>query len=674
MPAPRPERRPVEATLHGDTRVDPYAWLREKSSPEVRAHLEAENAYTEESLGHTRALVQTLYDELLGRIQETDVSTPAPRGDWEYYHRTFEGKEYRVYCRRPRGGSFDDEQVLVDGNALAEGHEYFSLGTVATSPDGHLLAYSTDTDGSEAYAVRFRDLRTGTDLPDVIPGTKWSLCWANDGSVLYTVPDAIDRPYRVMRHVLGTDAADDTVVFEESDQRFYVSVDRGADDQRILIHAGGKTTNEVLWLDAAAPTAGVHVLASRDEGVLVYADSAGEVFLVRTNRDATEFVVKVAEPGQPHTDWATLVPYDPATTIRGITPLAGHVVLEERHGGLDRLRVVDRATGATRLLSFDEPAYALSGASNLEYDTSVFRFAYSSLVTPPSTFDEDLATGDRVLRKQLPVLGYDASRYRVHRVWAKTDDGTEVPISFAARADVPRDGTAPCFLVGYGSYGIAYDPAFRSTWVSLLDRGIVVGIAHIRGGGDLGRAWYEAAKFTTKAITFTDFVACAEHLKAEGWAGDVVAYGGSAGGLLMGAVLNLRPELWSGILAKVPFVDALNTMLDASLPLTVTEYDEWGNPEEADIYAAMRAYSPYDNIVDAAYPPVLATGGLNDPRVGYWEPAKWVARLRDHNTSDAPILFKVNLGAGHGGASGRYGYLRELAFEYGWLMNTLGVS
>ncbi|MFT4625501.1 MAG: oligopeptidase B [Myxococcota bacterium] len=674
MPAPpRPDRRPVETTLHGDTRVDPYAWLRDRDDPRVRAQLEAENAYTEAVMAPGASLVSALYDEMVGRIQQTDRSAPAPRGDWEYYRRTVEGKEYGIECRRPRGGDDSGEQVLVDGNALVVGHEYLSVGVVTVSPDGRILAFSVDVDGSESYTIRFRDLASGEDLPDRIPNTKWSLCWANDGSVLYTVPDAIDRPYQVRRHVLGADPATDAVLFEEADPRFYVSVGRGDDERRLLIHSGGKTTTEVHWLDADAPTA-VSLLVPREEGVLAYAESADDVFLVRTNRDATEFVVKVARPGVAEADWPALVPYDPAVNVRSVSAFAGYIVLGERYRGLDRLRVVDRSTGAQRLLEFDEPAYALSAKENLEYDTTVFRFGYSSLVTPASVYDEDLATGERQLRKRTPVLGYDPSGYRVERVWATADDGTRVPISLAGRADVPRDGTAPCLLFGYGSYGMAYDPSFRSTFVSMLDRGVVVALAHIRGGGDMGRAWYEAAKFTTKSLTFSDFVACTEHLKAEGLVGPVVASGGSAGGLLMGAVLNLRPDLYRGILARVPFVDALNTMLDASLPLTVTEYDEWGNPEQAEIYAAMRAYSPYDNVGAANYPPVLATGGLNDPRVGYWEPAKWVARLRDETTGDAPILFKVNLGAGHGGASGRYEYLREAAFEYAWVARTLEVA
>jgi oligopeptidase B len=672
--APRPERRPVKTALHGEVRVDEYAWLRDKTDPALRPHLEAENAYTAATMAGAKGLEDTLYDEMVGRILQTDMSAPAPKGDWEYYQRTLEGKEYPVYCRRPRGGTDADEGVLVDGNALAEGHDYLSLGTIATSPDGHLLAYSVDTDGSEAYTVRFRDLRTGEALADAIPGTKWSLCWCNDGSVLYTVPDATDRPYRVMRHVLGTAAEDDTLVLEEPDGRFYVSVSRGLDGRRMLIHSGGKTTTEVAWLDADDPASGLQVLVPREEGVLAYATSAGDVLYVRTNRDATEFVVKVATPGTAHTAWPDLLPYDAAVTVRSVTALASHVVLGERYRGLDRLRVIDRATHDVRMLTFDEPAFQLSASSNLEYDTTTFRFAYSSLVTPRTVYDEDLATAARVQRKQQPVLGYDPTKYRVHRVWATVADGTRVPISFAARADLPRNGKAPCLLYGYGSYGMPYDPSFRSSWVSLLDRGLVVGIAHIRGGGDMGRAWYEAAKFETKALTFSDFVSCAEYLKVHQWVGPVVATGGSAGGLLMGAVLNLRPALWAGILAKVPFVDALNTMLDATLPLTVTEYDEWGNPEEENIYTAMKAYSPYDNVATAPHPPVLATGGLNDPRVGYWEPAKWVASLRDHTTSDHPILFKVNLGAGHGGASGRYEYLRELAFEYAWVATTLEVA
>lgn len=671
---PKPEARPVEATHHGDTRVDRYAWLRDRDDPKVRAHLDAENAYTEALTEGLKPRVETVVQEVVGRLQETDATPPARRGDWGYYRRTVEGLEYKIWCRKPWPEG--PEQVLLDENLLAEGQDYMKLGVREVSPAGDLLAYSTDHEGNENYTLRVRRLSTGEEEPDVIPNTRYSLAWANDGrTFFYTVADAMDRPHQVIRHTLGADPAEDEVVFEETDERFHVSVDRSGDGRRLLIHTGGKTTTEVWSLDAERPQDAPVCVWARREGVEAYVASGGDVLYARTNDTHPNFRLLVSQDGG--ASWSACVAGDAEVYLDGLEVFHEHLVLWERFAGSQRLRVLDRSQGSSYLVDFDEPAYALSPEPNLEYRTSVFRYAYSALSTPKTTYDLDLETRARTTVKQEPVLGgFKREDYEVERHYAVAQDGTRVPISLARRRGVPSDGTAPGLLFGYGAYGLSYDPGFRSTWVSLLDRGVVVAIAHIRGGGENGAGGYEQGKFLQKRNTFTDFIACAQQLIGAGCvAPDRLAVtGGSAGGLLMGAVVNARPDLFRAVLARVPFVDSLNTMLDATLPLTVTEYDEWGDPNDPVYYAYMKSYAPYENVALQAYPTMLVTAGFNDPRVGYWEPAKWVAKLRDHTTAPHPILLKTNMGAGHAGASGRYGWIREVAFDYAWILEHLQVE
>jgi len=675
MQPPVAPQRPVESTTHGDVRVDPYAWLRERESDEVIAHLKAENAYTKNVAGASHTTADAIYTEVVDRLQETDATPPARRGAFGYYRRTEEGKDYGIHCRTPWGQ--EEEEVLLDENVLAKGHGYHRVGVLAISPDQRRLAYSTDNSGSENFVLRVRELATGEELDDRIENTKYSLAWGSGSDVVYyTVADAIDRPYRVMRHRLGDDPSEDTVVFEESDQRFYVSVERSLDGRCLVIHTGGKTTGEchLIWTDDAEET--VHCVWPRQEGVEAYLYSGGDQLFLRTNQGAPNFQLLTGGWSGTGVEWQPFVVGDLAVYMEEVLVLEGHLVLSERSGCLQRFRVLPRnGAGASWLVDFDDPAYALSAGPNLAYDAQVFRYGYATPRTPNTVFDVDLKTRERANIKQTAVLGgFDTDAYVVHRQFATAPDGTQVPITVCCLKGTPQDGTAPGLLFGYGSYGIPYDPTFRSTLVSLIDRGIVVATAHIRGGGEGGKLWYEDGKFLKKQNTFSDFIACSEELIASGWvSSDALAIsGGSAGGLLMGAVMNARPDLFHAVLARVPFVDSINTMLDDTLPLTVTEYDEWGNPNDPEYYHYMKSYSPYENITEVAYPQLLATAGLNDPRVGYWEPAKWVARLRAHTTSDAPILLRTNMGAGHGGASGRYGWIREVAIDYAWVVHALG--
>jgi len=690
---PRAPARPVELAAHGDVRVDPWHWLRDRDDPSVRAHLEAENAYTAAVLAPTEALQVRLYEEIRGRIQETDVSAPVPFGPWDYFSRTHEGRQYAVHGRRPRGAEPGaDEVVLLDENVLAADGDYFALGGFEVSPDHRLLAYATDHDGSERYALRVRDLDAGTDLADEIEGVYYGLAWSSDSRTLFYVrPDDAVRPFQVWRHTLGTPAETDVLVHQEDDEHFFVSVGRSRTGDLIVVTADSKVTSEVWFLPAADPTAALRVVEPRRHGVeyqVAHHRSAGsgDRFFVLTNADgADDFsvaVVPVATPGREH--WLEVLPHEPGTRREAVDAFTGHLVVSERTGGLEQLRVLDLdrddVTGAVpgpgRLLPMPDPVYSVWTGENLEFDTACLRFGYTSLVVPPSAYDEDLDSGARTLVKQIPVLGgYDPSAYTSARLWTTAPDGIRVPISVVHRTDVAPDGTAPCLLYGYGSYEHSTDPTFSSIRLSLLERGFVFAIAHVRGGGELGRAWYEDGKLAAKRNTFTDFVACAEHLVAAGYTAPdrLGARGGSAGGLLMGAVANLRPDLFRAIVAEVPFVDALTTMLDPSLPLTVTEWEEWGDPlHDPAAYAYMKSYSPYDNVRAADYPAMLVTAGLNDPRVSYWEPAKWVTKLRATKTDDRPVLLKTELGAGHGGPSGRYDVWRDEAMILAFLIDQLG--
>lgn len=677
---PKPPRRPTVLSLHGDDRTDEWYWLRDRDDPAVLAHLESENAYTDAMLAPTVSLRERIFGEITSHIQETDVSAPVPHGPWEYYTRTIAGLQYGIHCRRPRGGG--DEQVLLDENVEASGHEYFSLGGFAVTPDHGVLAYAIDTTGGERHTLRFRDLATGADLEDVVEDVTYGLAWADDNrTCFYVRPDNAMRAYQVWRHALGAATTADVLVFDEPDERFYVSVDRARSGRFVLVETASKTSSETWFVPTAEPGRAPLVVEPRspDHEYSVehhVAAATGDRFLIVTNdagaRNFKLVAAPVDAPGRVH--WTELVAHRDDVRLEEVDAFPGYVVLSERSDGLDRVRVMSATDGTISDVEFPDPVFTSWVGANPEYETTNLRIGYTSLVAPTTDFDVDLTTLARTVVKTQPVPGYDAAQYTSARTWATAPDGTRVPISLVHRRDTPVDGTAPALLYGYGAYEHSVDPAFRASRLSLLDRGFVFAIAHVRGGGELGRAWYEDGRLEHKENTFTDFIAAAEHLRATGYVaeGRLVARGGSAGGLLMGAIANLRPDLFAAIVAEVPFVDVVTTMLDPTLPLTITEWEEWGDPRDAGAYARLKRYSPYDNVRVQPYPAMLVTTGLNDPRVQFWEPAKWVAKLRACTTSDAPVLLRTEMDAGHGGPSGRYDTWHEEALVLAFVCHAAG--
>jgi oligopeptidase B len=675
---PAADRRPHRLTIHGDTRVDEYYWLRDREDPAVLRHLDAENDYTAAMMRHTEGLQERLYREMVGRIQETDLSVPERIDGWYYYSRTEEGLQYPIFCRRH--GSLDaPEEIALDQNLLAEGHDYFRLGALAVSPDHRLLAYSTDTTGAETYTLFVKDLATGQLLAERIDNTSHGVEWAEDNRTLfYTTMDETRRPWRLHRHRLGSDPSEDPIVYEEPDGTVLLSLGKTRSRAFILVDLSSHSSSEVRYLPADQPEAPLRLMAPREPNVEYLVDHHDERFFIVTNDGAPNFRLAeapVSDPGK--ANWRTLIGNDPAVKLDGVDAFRNHLVVYEREDALRHIRVLDLRTGAAHRVGFPEAVYTFRMTDNPEFDTAKLRFVYMSLVTPNSVIDYDLDSREWKLRKQQEVKGgYDPSLYHTERAFAEAPDGTRIPLSLVYRTPLTRDGRRPLVLYGYGSYGSSYDPTFSSNAISLLDRGFVVAIAHIRGGEEMGRAWYENGKLLRKRNTFTDFIAAAEFLLREGYTSRdrLVINGGSAGGLLMGAVLNLRPELFRVAVAEVPFVDVVTTMLDESIPLTVIEYEEWGNPNDPQYYEYMKSYSPYDNVRAQAYPDMLVTAGLNDPRVAYWEPAKWVARLRTLRTAPTRLLLRTNMGAGHSGASGRYDYLREVAFKYAFILDSLGLG
>jgi oligopeptidase B len=666
------------AVKHGDTeRVDPYGGMRNRDDPRVIAYLEAENDYAERVMASTAELQDELYADMLGRIKEDDTSAPYRDGGFLYFSRTFEGRDYPVYYRR-KDEPGSPEEVLLDPNLLAADSDYLSVGVLQPSPDHRLLAYSLDTRGNERYRLIVRNLATGQEVAETIPDTYYSLEWAADSkSFFYTRVDDLNRPHEVWHHVLGTSPDTDRLVYREPDERFYASLSKTLSERWILVQLESNVTTEVRLIDAQKPDEAPRVFAARSQGVEYVVADAGDRFVVMANDTARTFRLAMTPPGDPQAtevdQWSEWLAGRDDVTLADILAFDGYLVRMERRDGLDRLMIHDRKTGDEREVEFAEAPYTLRFDVNTDFESPFVRVRYSSMTRPSVIYDVPLAGGDLVTVKETEVPGYDASKYRTERVWATSHDGTRVPISLMWNVETRGDGPAPLMLYGYGAYGASYDPHFSASRTVLADRGFVVGIAHVRGGGDLGRHWYEAGKLLDKPNTFRDFVACAEYLVAEGWttSSELAISGRSAGGLLMGAVVNMRPDLFHTVVAGVPFVDMLNTMLDANLPLTVLEYEEWGDPGDPTFYEAMAAYSPYDNVRPADYPNILATAGLSDPRVGYWEPAKWVARIRDHHTGDSRILLKTQMGAGHGGPSGRYANLRETAYEYAFVIGTI---
>jgi oligopeptidase B len=674
---PRAKVLPKPITHHGDTRIDNYFWLREKQNPDVAAYLKAENRYTEAVMKPAADLQKQLYEEMVARIKEDDSTVPYRYGGYLYYSRTEKGKQYSLYCRK-EGGPQAPEQLLIDGNTLAAGKEYFRVGNYQPSPDHRLLAYSTDFEGDETYTILIKDLKSGRLLKDQIPNTYYGLEWASDNKTFFYITlDNAKRPYRLWRHILGTASSDDKLIYEEKDERFTVNFSKTRDGEFLLLVLGSLVTSEVRYLPASDASGEFRTFAPRKQDLEYEIDHHQGFFYVRINDTGKNFRLVRTPVARPSPEnWQEVIPHSATVKLEGIDLFLRHLVVWERDNGLRKLRVRPLPSGAEHYVTLPDPVYSLSSQPNREFDTAVFRFGYTSLITPFSVFDYDMNTRSRDLRKQDEVRGYDASRYSSDRLWATAPDGVKVPISVVYRTDFRKDGNGPLLLQGYGAYGLSRDATFSSNRVSLLDRGFAFAIAHIRGGGDLGDQWRDDGKLLRKRNTFTDFIACAEHLIAQRFTSPsrLAIEGGSAGGLLMGAVVNMRPDLFHAVLAKVPFVDVLNTILDPTLPLTVGEYEEWGNPSEKLFYDYMKSYSPYDNVSRKAYPNMFITAGLNDPRVSYWEPAKWTAKLRAMNTGKSIILLKTNMGAGHFGQSGRYDYLKEIALDYAFLLSMMGRS
>ena len=698
MPSADPEppvaaRRPAASTLHGIERTDDYAWLKDPAwqrvmrepdtlDPDIRAYLEAENACKDAFLAPYAALRQQLYAEMRGRMKEDEASVPAPDGAWSYYVRYVEGGEHPLFCRTPRGDEVA-EALLLDGNREAGNEAYFRLGACEHSTDHRRLAYALDLNGSERYRLFVRDIASGAVIDGPIEDARGDVVWAADGeTVFYTVIDENHRPWQVRRHRVGSAAGADPVVYEESDSGFFVGLDKSESGRFVMITAHDHTTSEVRLIEAAAPESAPRLVAARERGIEYEVAHCGGLLYILTNAGgATDFKIVTAPVDAPvdspgRNAWQAWLPHEAGTYVRAQLLFAGHHVRLERVGGLPRIVVTELESGAAHTIAFEEEAYDLALRPGYEFETATLRFVYSSMTTPQQTFDYDMRTRTRTLRKTQEVpSGHDPAAYVTRRLTAVSHDGAEVPVSLLYRRTTALDGTAPLLLYGYGAYGHAIPAAFSTNRLSLVDRGVVYAIAHIRGGSDCGYGWYLDGKLARKTNSFADFIAAAEHLIVEGCTatGRIAAHGGSAGGMLMGAVANLRPDLFASIVAEVPFVDVLNTMCDEALPLTPPEWPEWGNPiEDAEAYRTIAAYAPYENVAAKDYPAIFATAGLTDPRVTYWEPAKWVARLRRLKTDSNPLLLHTNMEAGHGGASGRFKRLEEVAMAYAFVLAVAG--
>ncbi len=680
--SPAPPKPPVArkiaktTTIHGDTLRDDYFWMREKKDPEVRAYLEAENSYTDAVMKPTEPLQKTLYAEMLGRIKETDLSVPFRERGFFYYSRTEQGKSYPIHCRKK---TLDGpEEVILDVNELARGEKFMSVGTWRASDDGNWLAYTTDKSGFRDYDLHVKDLKTGRLLPDTVERVR-SVAWAADNKTLfYATTDPAKRPFRLWRHTVRTDTRTDTLLHDEKDEMFGVGIQRSRSGDYLFFVVSSLTTSEIRYLKADAPTAAFRMVAPRVHDREYYVDHRGDLFYVITNDRGRNKRLVTAPVSDPRPEnWKELIAHRDDVMLEDFDLFSSWGAVYERQDALPRIRVLDFKTGTSHRIEFPEAIYAAGPENNREFDTNKLRIAYESFTTPPAVYDYDVVTKQRTLLKQKEVLGgYDPSRYVSERRYATASDGTRIPISIVYRKGTVRDGKAPLLLGAYGSYGSPSDVEFDSNEISLLDRGVVLALAHIRGGGDLGKKWHDQGRMMTKKNTFTDFIASAEQLIADRYTSrDRLAIeGGSAGGLLMGAVTNLRPDLFHVVISHVPFVDVINTMLDESVPLTVPEFEEWGNPKIKEQYVYMKSYSPYDNLTAKEYPTLLVKTSWDDSQVMYWEPAKYVARLRAVKTDKNPLVFKINMAGGHGGSSGRYDKLRERAFDHAFLIEHLGIS
>lgn len=672
--APRKEKA---ITVHGDCRTDGYYWMRDLNDPDVMKYIEAENAYTDQIMSDSSSLKESLYLELVGRIRETDTSVPVKFGSCHYYSRTEKDRQYKIYCRK-KGSLEADEEIILDLNALAEGHEFCSLGAFEPSPDNEKLLYAVDFSGSEEYDLHVKDLVNGTLCDTAITGVTGDCIWTGDGkTIFYTIYDSARRPYKLYSHLLGSAREDDRLICTENDQAYALFVSKSRSKQFIFLTMRSNTTSEIHFLNAAEPEGSFTMIAPRRHKIEYFAEHIGDHFYIRTNEKALNFKVMITDTASPfRKNWREFIPHRSDVLIEDYDAFRNHLVLYERNDSIRKIRILRIDDGSEHYIDFPETVCYAWASGNLEYDTELLRFAYESPVTSRSVYDYNMNEKTKVLKKQDEVKGYDPSQYETKRVYAVSHDGTKVPVSLFYRKGMIRNGSNPLFLIGYGAYGICYDPAFSPHRLSLVDRGFIYAIAHVRGGKDMGAQWYLDGKLLKKKNSFFDFIACAEYLIQKKYTARdrLIASGRSAGGLLMGAVTTMRPDLFKAVIAEVPFVDALNTMLDSSLPLTVPEYEEWGNPQKISYYRYIKSYSPYDNTVERDYPDILIMASLNDTRVMFWEPLKWTARLRELKKDHNLILLKTNLGAGHGGASGRYDTIREIAFEYAFVLKVLGIT
>ena len=678
-------KRPYEITQHGETRVDNYFWLRYREDPEVLKYLTAQNDYLDEMMGHTRSLQETLFAEMKGRIKETDSTVPEKRGEYLYYTRTKAGKQYPIFCRRKDSPDDSVEEILLDQNELAEGKIFCSVSAFSVSPDGRKLAYGLDVEGNEVYIIHIKDLTNGAHYSETIENTFGSVYvrtgieWANDSeNLFYITLDSAQRPYKLFRHKVGTEPSQDVMMFHEVDNSFYLYFHKSRDDAYILTDHHSTLTSEMRFLSADDTNGELKAIAPRKDGIEYFAAHHEGHFFIVTNEDAQNFkLMKASISNLDRHQWQEVLPHRPDVMLSSewIDIFKNHLVLYERRDGLKQIRIsASDGISNVRYVSFPEEDYYFELESNPEYDTNILRFKYSSLITPFSIIDYHMDTGEWELKKEDEIpSGYDKSQFISKRIYATAADGMQIPISIAYKKDLKLDGTNPTLLHGYGAYGAVLDAEFTPNRLSLLDRGFIYAIAHIRGGSDLGRAWYDNGKVLQKKNSFTDFIACAEHLIIEGYTSKdkLAIYGVSAGGLLVNASMVMRPDLFKAVIGRVPFVDVVNSISDPSIPLTTLEYDEWGNTANKEHYEYMLSYSPYDNIRSADYPNILLIGGLNDPRVAYWEPAKFAAKLLELKTDNNMLLLKTNLHAGHAGASGRYDFLKDVAFEYAFLIDRL---
>ena len=665
-----------ELEEHGDVRIDNYYWLRERDNPAVISYLDSENTYTDAMMLGTAPLQTELFDEIKGRIKQTDTSVRAADHGWLYYHRTEDGKEYRIHCRiKDEAGA--EETILLDVNLIAEGHDFCSAGRIRVSPESDIMAYAVDTVGRRKYTLLFKDLGAGGSLADEVTDVTGDSEWFNDGKTLvYTKQDPTTlRSYQVWRHAIGTDTAADVLMYQEDDETFSVSISKTLSEKFILIESNHTLATEYRIVDADEPTAKPVVVEARERGVEYHVAHQGDRFLIRTNLDAANFRLMEAPVQSPgRGNWREVVGHREDVLLQKVNAFRDFVVLTESKDAVNRLVVMDLDAGSDHVIEFDESAHDVWVGDNREYDSDILRFVFTSMKTPHSFYDYEMGTRERTLIKRQEVLGgYDPDDYVSERIMVPARDDVEIPLSIVRRKDLPLDGSAPLLLHSYGSYGYNSDPSFDPDVVSLLDRGFSFAIAHVRGGQEMGRWWYEDGKLLKKKNTFTDFIDCARFLIYEGYTSPerLVARGGSAGGLLMGAISNMEPELFAGIVAQVPFVDVITTMLDESIPLTSSEWDEWGDPRDEVYYDYMLSYSPYDQVEAKGYPAMLVTAGLHDSQVQYWEPAKWVAKLRALKTDDNPLVLRTNMEAGHGGATGRYDIYRETAEEYAFILKAV---